>query len=244
MSIKDRLQAHYEYVCDNYNKDRVLGVFLYGSQNYNTDTPTSDVDTKAIYIPSLKELAFKQPVSKELVLPNSEHCEVKDIREMVKHFKKQNINFIEVLFTKHYIVNPKYEALWNEYFIKNREKIARYNIHEGVKSMSHQAAHTLKQNPTDPKKVSNALRLLYFLEGYIRGDDYMNCLCSYNNRAELLRNIKEGKYEGLDLLSNAISVALEEYKNADLEHLVDPHNKNRLDYTMNEGCLELIKLNF
>lgn len=240
--IQDSLKAHYEYVCKHYHKQQILGVFLYGSQNYNTDTPTSDVDTKAIYIPTLEELAFNQPVSKELVLPNGEHCEVKDIREMVKNFKKQNINFLEVLFTKHYIINPKYEQLWDEFFITNREKIARYDVDAAVKSMTHQAIHTLNQDPTNPKKVSNALRLLYFLEGYIRQDDYMSCLCSYNNRAEILRNIKEGKYEGLGLLSNVISISLEEYKNADLNHLTDPFNKNYVDALLNKACVKMIKL--
>ena len=240
--IQDSLKAHYEYVCQHYHKQQILGVFLYGSQNYNTDTPASDIDTKAIYIPTLEELAFNKPVSKELVLPNDEHCEVKDIREMIKNFKKQNINFLEVLFTKHYIINPKYEQLWNEYFIANREKIARYDVNAAVKSMTHQAIHTLNQDPTNPKKVSNALRLLYFLEGYIRQDDYMSCLCSYNNRAEILRNIKEGKYEGLGLLSNVISISLEEYKRADLKHLTDPFNKNHVDTLLNEACIKMIKL--
>ena len=81
--ISEKLQAHYECACGHFNKDQILGVFLCGSQNYNTDLPTSDVDSKAIYIPTLQELAFDKPVSVELELPNGEHCEVKDIREMI-----------------------------------------------------------------------------------------------------------------------------------------------------------------
>ena len=33
--IQDSLKAHYEYVCQHYHKQQILGVFLYGSQNYN-----------------------------------------------------------------------------------------------------------------------------------------------------------------------------------------------------------------
>ena len=243
--ISEKLQAHYECACGHFNKDQILGVFLYGSQNYNTDLPTSDVDTKAIYIPTLQELAFDKPVSVELELPNGEHCEVKDIREMIKNFKKQNINFVEILFTDFAIINPKYYQLWDYYFLNNRNEIARYDVHAAVHSMSHQASHTLKQNPEDGKKLSNALRLLYFLEGYICGRDYINCLRSYNNRATLLRELKSGEYKGsLTLLSRMLEIAFEDFKTADLHHLTDKTKQAKLDQLMQEGCLELIKLIF
>ena len=243
--ISEKLQAHYECACGHFNKDQILGVFLYGSQNYNTDLPTSDVDSKAIYIPTLQELAFDKPVSVELELPNGEHCEVKDIREMIKNFKKQNINFVEILFTDFAIINPKYYQLWDYYFLNNRNEIARYDVHAAVHSMSHQVSHTLKQNPEDGKKLSNALRLLYFLEGYICGQDYRSCLRSYNNRATLLRELKSGEYKGsLTLLSRMLEIAFEDFKTADLHNLTDKTKQAKLDQLMQEGCLELIKLIF
>ena len=61
MTIQEKVQYHYDYICKHYNKDQILGIFLYGSQNYGTDLPTSDIDTKAIYIPNLSELAFEPP---------------------------------------------------------------------------------------------------------------------------------------------------------------------------------------
>ena len=41
-------------------------------------------------------------------MENNEHIDVKDIRLMFDNFKKQNINFLEILFTKFGIVNEKY----------------------------------------------------------------------------------------------------------------------------------------
>ena len=98
-NIQQALEEHKTAVLKKYPKDKLLGVFLYGSQNYGTSTENSDVDTKAILIPSFGDLILREPVSKEIHLANNEHCEVKDIRELVKMFKKQNINFLEILYT-------------------------------------------------------------------------------------------------------------------------------------------------
>ena len=38
--------------------------------------------------------------------------DIKDIRLYFDNFKKQNINFVEILFTDFYLVNPKYKDLW------------------------------------------------------------------------------------------------------------------------------------
>lgn len=153
--IMKRVQEHYDYLTQLYPPEQILGVFLYGSQNYGTDTENSDVDTKAILVPTLEDLCLSNPVSKEIHLPNDEHCEVKDIREMVKQFRKQNINFIEILFTKYKIINLRYANTWHEYFISQNESIARYDECKCLKSISGQAKHTIRQNPKDGKKISN-----------------------------------------------------------------------------------------
>lgn len=64
MTTEEKNQNHieeiYETLSHTYN---VYGVFLYGSQNYGTDTEQSDVDAKAIIVPSFHELVLKKPVS-------------------------------------------------------------------------------------------------------------------------------------------------------------------------------------
>ena len=51
--IMERLQHDYAVTRAKYE---VLGVFLFGSQNYNCQTETSDIDTKVIVIPTLDEM--------------------------------------------------------------------------------------------------------------------------------------------------------------------------------------------
>ena len=106
LDIKKRIKEHFDYVL---NKGyEVFGIYLQGSQNYMLETENSDIDTKCIVIPSLSDIVLnKEPISKTIVLENNEHIDVKDIRIMFDIFKKQNINFIEILFTKYKIINQK-----------------------------------------------------------------------------------------------------------------------------------------
>ena len=103
--VQNQIQQHYDKLISlGYN---VVGVFLYGSQNYELDYSGSDVDSKAIILPTLNDIVFnRQPVSTTLDMGNGCLCDVKDIRKMFECFKKQNINFVELLFTQYYILNP------------------------------------------------------------------------------------------------------------------------------------------
>ena len=108
--IKEQVLRHYNYIKDKYD---VVYLGLQGSQNYGLDVYDtdykSDVDTKAIILPSFKDIVYnRQPVSKTIVLENDEHIDVKDIRVMFENFKKQNINFLEILFTDFYVINEEY----------------------------------------------------------------------------------------------------------------------------------------
>ena len=66
--ILDRLQEHYEYAIQcGYDEEHILGVFLYGSQNYGTANADSDIDSKLILLPSFEQLCLSpEMVSKEL----------------------------------------------------------------------------------------------------------------------------------------------------------------------------------
>ena len=55
-------------------------IALVGSQNYGIDTEDSDVDTKAIVLPTLRAVAANErPVSQTVHFDNGEQCDVKDI---------------------------------------------------------------------------------------------------------------------------------------------------------------------
>ena len=67
-------------------KTHLIGVFLYGSQNYNADTEFSDVDTKAIYVPTLQQLTTEHPdKATTFSLDNGEKCELMSITHFVNN---------------------------------------------------------------------------------------------------------------------------------------------------------------
>ena len=244
-TIQAALKEHYQAVIEyGINPNNILGVFLYGSQNYGVDLPTSDVDTKAVFIPTFEQLVLdKKMVNHEIHLENGEHCEVMDVRHIVNEFRKQNINFVEVLFTDHFIVNPQFEDLWNDYYISNRDRICRYDITRGVNSIIGQAKHTINQNKTNGKKIANGLRLLYFLEHLLAGAPYEDCIVPVEEVREKIKELKS--IETLESEDDA-NFLLQEFDamKADFEageFVYIPENKNALDVILNDGILEIVK---
>ena len=120
---------------EHFNSNRIVGIFLQGSQNYGLDYEGSDIDTKLIIVPTFEQIAFnKQPCSTTHIRNNDEHIDFKDIRLYMQTFRKQNLNFLEILFTDFKYINEEYAPYWN-ILVENREKIARYNLYQAVKSM-------------------------------------------------------------------------------------------------------------
>lgn len=243
-SISQALREHKQAVLnEGYAEDQILGIFLYGSQNYNTDTEDSDVDTKAIIVPSLEDLCLRSAVSREIHLENGEHCEIKDIREIVKNFRKQNINFIEILYTDYCWVNPKYKDIWNEQYIEIRDLISHYDPLKCIESITKQALHTISQGRTNGKKISNALRFIRFLMKYIKSDSYYSCLTVPTQYAEWHRNLKKIEVLSDTLLAyNAENILTEILENIEeYASQVRQSSQDVVDNTMNIGIIRLVK---
>ena len=135
----------------------VYGVFLYGSQNYKLATKESDIDTKVVVIPTLDDLIFHQPVSKT-VQTDCGLADVKDIRLFFRSLKKQNINFVETLFTDYGIYCNKYEM---ERMMSMREEIAHFDETKTIACMKGLYDQALKKFEKDHsnKQLANMVRL-------------------------------------------------------------------------------------
>ena len=204
--IMEQLNRHYQEALTLFPEDRIVGVFLQGSQNYGLDYKGSDIDTKCIVLPTLEDLIFnRKPVSTTHVLPNEEHLDLKDVRLYFQTFRKQNLNFMEILFTKYKIVNPTYEQYWDR-LVQNNEQIARYNPVGAVKTMKgiamekyHAMEHRYPSNIElidrlgyDPKQLHHLLRVEEYLIRYTNGEKYADCL--YSQVGEWLREVKRTDY--------------------------------------------------
>ena len=191
--IKQHLDDIIPVLKDDYNypADNILGIFLQGSQNYGLDYEGSDVDTKLIIVPTLKDIAMnKKPISTTYVRPSdSAHTDLKDVRLYMETFKKANPNFVEILFTNYKYVNEYYFPEWNE-LVKNREAIAHYNPARAIKAMvgvalekyhalEHPyptAAQEIEEFGYSAKQLHHLVRVAYFMQDYLAGMDYADCL--------------------------------------------------------------------
>lgn len=217
--IKEQVLRHYNYVKDKYD---VVYLALQGSQNYGLDVYDkdykSDVDTKAIILPSFEDIVYnRQPVSKTIVLDNNEHIDVKDIRVMFENFKKQNVNFLEILFTEFYILNEEYSGYI--YSLRDSaEQITRLNINQALRCMAGMSKEKLKalKHPYpatmnkiekygyDPKQLHHILRMNDFIKKYgIEQRNFKDCLIP--NNKDYLVQIKKGilnEQEATELAEN------------------------------------------
>lgn len=218
--IFKHLKQHLNYVKKNYPNYNIIYIALQGSQNYSLDIYTeeykSDIDTKAIVVPSLEDIALKKkPISTTIILPDNSHCDVKDIRLMMDAFKKQNINFIEILFTKYRIIDKDYKDLMME-LLNIKEEVAHYNVNQALKCISGMSMEKRKalchpypslidkieKYGYDGKQLHHIIRMNDFIKAYTQNKSYEECLTTYKDK-DLLLKAKLNKFS----LQEAIKIA-------------------------------------
>lgn len=254
--IMHRLSEHLNAVKDKHKE--WVGIFLQGSQNYNLDYNGSDIDSKLIVLPSFEDFVLNnKPYSYTHIMENNEHVDVKDIRLMFECFRKQNINFVEILFTPYRIMNPKYEDLFQPVF-DAKERIGRYNDFAALNCMAGMALEKQKAlcHPYpatidkiekfgyDPKQLHHILRIEEFMDRWLHGDSYAACLIS--KKSDWLRYIK---INGIGSKDEAVRIA-DEVVNR-VKSVKDKYMETRqaivdrgVDEILNTALVELFKHNF
>ena len=253
--IMSKLKEHHEEAKTLIPDSHILGIFLQGSQNYGLDYEDSDIDTKCIITPTFEEIALaKKPVSTTHIRANDEHIDLKDIRLYFQTFRKQNLNFLEILFTPYFIVNDTFLPSW-EKLVKNNEAIAHYDQVRSVKSMMGIAsekyfamehrypsrAKWLDKFGYDPKQLHHLLRVSEYLDRYLSGESYQSCLLT--KQPEYLKNIKRGLLD----LKAARYIADKTYKDIKLkcDLFIEDHRNDPIDEEVNklldEICCEIME---
>ena len=236
--------------------EHIVGIFYQGSGNYGLDYEGSDVDTKCIVTPTFKDIALaRKPMSTTHVRENNEHIDMKDIRLYLETFKKQNLNFLEILYTPYcWFPNPHFFSQWQR-LIDHREEITHYNPVRSVKSMMGIAAekyHAMEHHyPSrmewiekfgyDPKQLCHLLRVSEYLQRYLAGENYGDCLLT--KQPEYLKAVKLG----LHSLEEAREIATKEYDKVHTicdefieKHKSDPVSKE-VDELLDDVAYEIMK---
>ena len=188
--IAERLWEHFQEARTIFPQDKILGIFVQGSQNYGLDWSGSDIDTKCIVLPTLEDICLnKKATSYTHVRANNEHIDFKDLRVITGDFKKQNINFLEILFTKYYIINEDYYELFKP-LLDNAEAIAKYDNYRFVRatagmSMEKHKALTLDRPSQHDeivkygwatKQLHHLMRLNVFMKRWVNNESFKDCL--------------------------------------------------------------------
>lgn len=135
--IMDRVEKHYNYLISlGYN---VVAIFAQGSMNYGLyvqdDDYKSDVDTKAIVLPTLDDLVNGRKMVSTKYDYEGEQIDVKDIRVMMDMWAKSNPAYLEILFTKYIILNLKF-ADYMKQILEMGDDIVKMNFPQLAKCMS------------------------------------------------------------------------------------------------------------
>lgn len=247
--INERIKKHLAVVQEKYG-DRVVFISAVGSMNYGLFTETSDVDTKAVILPTYAEIVLKKPESVTLQI-DDEQCSVKDLRVYINELKKQGINVLETLVTDYYLVNGKFlnqiELLrrWAEeicHYDENkflssaigatRPYVKRWNISYKNYLESDDGANL------DYKAACNIVRLYNTIYAYIRGEKFKEAInCGTSLDRELLLRIKNG-YLGPEGTNSFVSHVMK-----DLPELNICEKNNEIERRLNTFILNIIAEN-
>jgi len=234
-NILHRVEEHLIEIIEQRELDihQIFFIALEGSQNYGLDLFDSDVDTKMIVLPSLNDIVWnKKPIAMTHIRANEEHTSITDIRNYFSSLRKQNINFIETLFSPWIIVNAEYRNEFEQLF-NNRELIARYDECKAVKTiggisidrykaiqnLNSKKADVIERYGYDGKAVSHIIRIYAFLKRYIRDFPYQTCIIPDEEEKEIILFFKQNfadKEEGLSVAKNmfdAIQREVDDYVN-------------------------------
>ncbi len=248
--VMKRLQEHYDYLVDQGHE--VVFLAHQGSYNYNLDYEKSDIDSKAVILPSFEDFVHdKSPFSYTYILDNEEHIDTKDIRKMCEMWQKENISYIELLYSDFIIINPEYEDLVNE-LIKHRDDIVNINpdqflrciagmSKEKVKALCHpypNLIEKIKKYGFDGKQLSHCARLNEFISRYaVNKEPIKDCYIS--QIPEILINYKQNlNSTGQHYLPVQAAIEICEMFDKDTHdieqaHLGNPINKSNLEYLKN-----------
>ena len=244
--IMNKMKEHYEEVKTLIPEKHIVLLALQGSQNYGLDYEGSDVDTKCITTPTFREIALnKKPLSTTHIRENDEHIDLKDIRLYIQTFRKQNLNFLEILYTPYfYLPNENFVPIWGD-LVERREEITHYDRVRSVKSMMGIASEKyfamehhyparmkwIHKFGYDCKQLHHLLRIEEYLIRYLNDEPYGDCLLS--KQPEYLKAVKLGHHN----LTEAREIANKSYNNIHSicdnfieKHKDDPVNNEISDF--------------
>lgn len=185
VNVEQILQKEYENLINIYGEDRILGIFSIGNANYGFLDSEKELSFIGIYIPTFNDLCVTRPITASI----NNKTTLIDIRKMYYAGSDPSWTSLELLFAQYFIINTKYEKIFNKMFIKNRESIAHINNHNRIFKARCRMESAFNENDFE------AYRLYYgavnFIDGGLCEDSYY---IKNKPTIELLRQLKDGAF--------------------------------------------------
>lgn len=182
---------------------KVIYIGLYGSQNYNLSDEQSDIDVKAIILPTLQDIIFRKVTSTTIECENG-NIDVKDLITFYDVIKKGNFSYVESIDTE-YSIGDKYIKELFKQFRPNSKSILGA-MYEKRKALTHEypSKHSeFEKWGFDPKQHHHILRLYDLLEYNLKNNDRRSYL-TYKNDSDRRKKLIDYKRNNNNI---ALSIA-------------------------------------
>lgn len=173
----------------------VIYIGLYGSQNYNLDDELSDIDVKAIILPTLHDIIFRKVTSTTIECEKG-NIDVKDLLTFYDVIKKGNFSYIESIQTEYSIGDKYIKNLFSQFQVNKKSVLgAMYEKRKALTHMYPSKVEEFEKWGFDPKQHHHILRLYDLLNYNLLHNENKSYLTYEDNdiRRETLIDYKRNK---------------------------------------------------
>jgi predicted nucleotidyltransferase len=229
-------------------KERILFLSLYGSQNYQLDGPDSDLDCECIVFPTHEDIVFGSQMVAQQYHTKYGFCMIKDVRAAFNELVKCSPNMLEVFGTPYLIYNIDYQYLINQITMERINTFSNNNIPKLIKALNGLFEKYWAEDGR--KNLANAIRINQMINRIIDDEEnFFDCLYTPVNYKKLQDIRFHPEKADVDFITEALKeikdrdLKFETYfKNADFTP--DPNVVGELRFWEDELMTKYIKLNF
>lgn len=232
----------------------VAYICIYGSQNYgldiNNDEYKSDIDMKAIIVPTLDDLIRNSKPISTTIETQWGQCDLKDIRTYFQTLLKANPAYIETLYTNYYLIDAKFTNEFYQIFKLKDELIkvlsaqflrAMYGMMcEKEKALCHPyptIAHKIEKYGYDGKQSHHILRLWIMMKDYFERKMPLNQCIHPNRHIDILTELKLNKFT-LKEVKVFVADIMQQAK-AFRDEVLSEIDESKIDYSIKDRFLML-----
>jgi predicted nucleotidyltransferase len=172
---------------------------LFGSQNYGLDSEDSDIDLRAIVLPTLEQLIKKERISKQIE-NDLGLIDVKDIIDFYEVINKGNFAYIESIQTKWFIGDEYIRNLFGK--IKVNLRSLKGDMYTKARVFRSPYSTKEMKNGYESKELYHLFRMLYLIQSRDDSISFINYSEDKKTKQYLLdiKNNKDMIIDSLDFI--------------------------------------------